>query len=135
MAFTMGELARQAGVGVETVRFYEREGLLAEPPRASSGHRRYPERELVRLLFIRRAKELGFTLAETRELLQLRATRGARCGGVKRRAEEKIEDIERRVRTLQRMSRVLKKLHAACDGEKGPIAECPILEALEGDGA
>jgi len=135
MALTIGELAEQAGVGVETIRFYEREGLLAEPPRAPSGHRQYPERELTRLLFIRRAKELGFTLAETRELLELRATRGARCGRVKQRAEEKIADIERRVRTLQRMKRVLRKLHAACDGEQVPIADCPILEALEGDGA
>ncbi len=134
MALTIGELARRAGVGVETIRFYEREGLLVDPPRAPSGHRRFPEHELDRLLFIRRAKELGFTLAETRELLALQATRGASCGRVKRHVEEKLVDIERRLQTLRRMKRVLRKLHAACDGEDLAIGECPILEALGADG-
>ena len=135
MTLSIGQLAERAGVGVETIRFYERKGLLPGPPRAPSGHRQYPELELTRLLFIRRAKELGFTLAETGELLDLRTMRGARCGRVKRRTEDKIADIERRVRTLQRMKRVLRRLHTACDGEHAPIADCPILEALEGDGA
>lgn len=133
MAWTIGRLAARAGVGVETVRFYEREGLLAEPPRDPAGHRRYPERELMRLLFIRRAKDLGFTLAETRELLALRATRGAECGEVKRRAEEKLDDIDRRIASLRRMRRALAKLTAVCDGDPAPIDDCPILEALEAD--
>ncbi len=134
MSLTIGELARSAGVGVETIRFYEREGLLEEPPRRPSGHREYPEAEVTRLLFIRRAKDLGFTLAETRELMSLRADRSARCGEVKKRTQEKIADIERRIRTLQRMRRVLKKVYAACDGERIPISECPILEALDKEG-
>ncbi len=133
MHLSIGELAAQAGVKVETVRFYEREGLLPEPPRAPSGHRRYREHEVRRLRFIRKARELGFTLAETRDLLALRATRGTGCGDVKRRAEEKIADIEGRIRSLERMKRALRRLHAACEGGDVPIADCPILEALEGE--
>ena len=133
MSLSIGQLAREGGVGVETIRFYEREGLLAEPPRAPSGHRTYSGGEVARLRFIRRAKELGFTLAETRELLSLQAEPEADCSLVKHRTEEKLRDIDARIRTLTRMRRALRTLHAACEGERTPIPDCPLLAALEGD--
>ncbi len=130
MTLTIGKVAQRAGVGVETVRFYEREGLIKEPRRKASGYRQYEEDVIDRLVFIRRAKELGFTLKEIRELLFLRATRGAKCADVRERAETKIQDIEDRIRALRRMKRALAKLVSECSGD-GAITECPILESLE----
>ena len=130
-SFTIGEFAKRAGVGVETVRFYERQGLLKEPPRRTSGHREYSATEVTRLAFIRRAKELGFSLAEIKELLSLRADRKAQCGQVRKRTEAKLADIDEKIRTLRRMRRALTKLNAACDREEVPTSECPILDALD----
>lgn len=127
---TIGQVAREAGVGVETIRFYERVGLLEEPPRRQSGYRQYSPDAVKRIRFIKRAKELGFSLKEIKELLYLRVDTSTSCGAVKRRAEAKISDIERKVQDLQRMKRALVKLAAACSG-RGPISECPILDALE----
>ena len=129
-SLTIGQLARNGGVGVETVRFYERKGLLAEPDRRPSGYRQYDEDVVDRLRFIKRAKELGFTLNEIKELLSLRLDPTTTCADVKSRAEEKITDIEARVRTLQRMKQALVKLTKACSG-RGGTSECPILEALD----
>ena len=129
-SMTIGKVAGQAGVGVETVRFYEREGLIEEPPRRQSGYRQYPEKTVFRIRFIRRSRELGFSLKEIRELLSLRASPLSQCADVRRRVEVKIEDIELRVRSLQRMKKALKKLATACSG-KGPASECPILDYLE----
>src|SRR5215467_5078830 len=103
MAFqrsTIGELAKSAGVNVETVRYYERRGLLPKPPRGASGYRLFPPEALRRLQFIRRAQELGFSLDEICELLALRMSPKARCAAVKARAEAKIADIESRISTL-----------------------------------
>ena len=127
---TIGKVARQAGVGVETIRFYEREGLIEKPPRRESGYRQYPEETVSRVRFIRRAKELGFTLKEIKELLSLRASPKSQCADVRRRAEAKINDIEQKLRVLQRMKKALVKLTAACGG-RGPMTKCPILEALD----
>ncbi len=129
----IGEFAKCAGVGVETVRFYERQGLLKEPPRRPSGHREYAEAEVTRLAFIRRAKKLGFSLAEIKQLLPLRADRKAQCGQVKTRTEAKLADIDERILTLRRMRRALAKLNAACEREEVPTGECPILDALDGE--
>lgn len=129
-AMTIGQVAREAGVGVETIRFYERVGLLEEPPRRQSGYRQYSPDAVKHIRFIKRAKELGFSLKEIKELLYLRVDTSTSCGAVKRRAEAKISDIERKVQDLQRMKRALVKLAAACSG-RGPISECPILDALE----
>jgi len=126
----IGELAEAAGVGVETVRFYERKGLLREPPRSDAGYRMYSRDEVRRLRFIRRAKDLGFTLAETKELLGLRVTDGSACDDVAERARRKIEIVEDRVRDLNRIRRVLEDLVAACAVKEG-TAECPILEVLD----
>lgn len=127
---TIGQVARGAGVGIETVRFYEREGLLEAPARKESGYRQYEEDVVVRLRFIRRAKELGFALKEIKELLALRVDPATTCAEVRSRAEAKIADVEEKIATLQRIKRALKRLATECRG-KGPISDCPILDALD----
>lgn len=128
----IGKVARRGGVSVETVRFYERQGLIDEPPRKESGYRQYPEDVVDRIRFARRARELGFSLREIKELLLLRFDPNAGCADVKRRAEVKIADIMQRIKTLQRMKRALMKLSAACSG-RGSVAECPVLQALDSE--
>lgn len=132
-SLTIGQVAKQADVGVETVRFYERKGLLEEPDRRPSGYRQYDEGVIRRLEFIQRAKELGFTLKEVKELLSLKFDSSTTCADVKERAETKIEDIESKIRTLQRMKRALVKVTKSCSGS-GPTGECPILETFETNG-
>ncbi|MGK7312923.1 MAG: MerR family transcriptional regulator [Candidatus Longimicrobiales bacterium M2_2A_002] len=126
----IGELADASGVGVETVRFYEREGLLPEPPRTGGGYRVYDADAVRRVRFILRAKELGFTLAETKELLDLRVTDPAACGDVEATARAKITDIEARIQELERIRAVLGDLVRACAANE-QTGECPILDALE----
>lgn len=129
---TSGALARLVGVGVETLRYYEREGLLAVPRRSRSGYRRYPPSSVARLRFITRAKHLGFTLREIRELLELRE--GGACERVRSRAETKLDDVRARIRELRRIERALGALADACSSTDAMDA-CPFLEALEGAGA
>jgi len=129
---TIGKVAKAAGLGVETVRFYERQGLIAEPARSSSGYRQYHAETIKRLQFIVRAKALGFTLQEIGDLLDLRATPGAGCADVQARAEAKIANIEERIAQLDAMKRALGDLVAQCRGE-GPLSDCPILDALDED--
>jgi MerR family mercuric resistance operon transcriptional regulator len=129
---TIGQVARRAGVGIETVRFYERQGLLSRPARSpSSGYRLYEEEVLARLQFILRAKELGFTLNEIKELLSLRVDPGTACEDMKARAEVKIAHIQEKIATLRRMRTALLRLRRACC-EAGGGAECPALDALDG---
>jgi len=128
---TIGKVAERADVGVETVRFYEREGLLEKPTRSASGYRQFDEEVVRRLEFISRAKNLGFTLNEIKELLSLRVGPEVCCKDVKGKADAKIADIETKIVTLRRMKKALVRLATAC-GEKAITAECPILEALEG---
>jgi MerR family mercuric resistance operon transcriptional regulator len=127
---TIGRVARHAGLAIDTVRYYEREGLIEKPARTSSGYRQYPADAVARLQFIRQAKELGFTLSDIRELLALRVAPGKSCADVRARTEAKIADIEQRVAHLNRMKRALVKLAATCSG-RGPTSECPILDAME----
>jgi MerR family mercuric resistance operon transcriptional regulator len=127
---TIGQVARQAGVGVETVRFYERKGLITQPKSPRAGYRHYSDDVVARIRFIRHAKDLGFTLSEIGELLSLRAHPRSSCVAVKVRAEEKVADIDERVRRLRRIRKTLVKLAEACD-KRETSAECPILEALE----
>lgn len=129
-ALTIGQVAHQSGVGIETVRFYEREGLINEPPRSTTGYRQYPAETVSCVRFIRRAKALGFSLKEVRELLALRVHRDGNSAEVKARAEAKIADIEAKIRGLQRMKETLVVITAACDG-CAPVSVCPILDALE----
>ncbi len=117
---------------METVRYYERRGLLPRPGRRNRGYRQYPEETLMRLRFIRHAKALGFSLKEIAEMLALRFAPGSSCGDVKGRSEAKLDDIREKIKTLRRMEKVLSRLSASCKGS-GPLSECPILEALEGD--
>jgi MerR family mercuric resistance operon transcriptional regulator len=127
---SIGQVARRAGVGVETVRFYERQGLLDEPIRRESGYRQYGEDVVSRLRFIRRAKELGFTLKEVAELLALRLDPDSTCADVKQRAQAKLADIEAKIRDLERIRRALLEVTASCRGQ-GPTSACPILGALD----
>ncbi len=128
-----GELAKRAGVNVETLRFYERKGLLPVPPRRESGYREYPAESVQRIRFIKRAQELGFSLGEVQELLALRVQRGTTCAEVKERAELKIQDVRKKVADLKAIERALNKLAATCSG-RGPITNgCPILENLDGE--
>jgi DNA-binding transcriptional MerR regulator len=120
-------LAKRGGVGIDTVRYYERNGLLAPRTRLASGYRRYGELELARLRFIRRAQGLGFTLKEVKELLALSAQRDV--GRVKRSAQTKLLDVEARIAALERVRDGLSTLIAACPGH-GRAADCPILQAL-----
>ena len=129
-ALTIGKIAHLAGVGVETVRFYERQGLIPQPPRRESGYRQYPDETVSRIRFIRRAKELGFSLKEIKELLALRIDPETSCQDILERAKGKIAEIDKKVHTLQRMKRALVKLTGACRGRR-PVSKCPILEALE----
>ncbi len=127
---TIGKVARLAEVGVETIRYYERQGLLDKPPRSAAGYRQYSEETVARLRFIKRAKSLGFSLREIRELLALRIDPQSTCDDVRRAAEAKIRDIEEKIRALRRMKEVLTKLAAECPGQ-APVSQCPILDALE----
>lgn len=127
---TIGKLAKASGIGVETIRFYERKGLLDEPGRTASGYRKYPKESITRLQFIRRAKELGFSLAEIEELLCLRKKTGSSKADIKVFAQDKITDIRKKIADLTTIATALEELTKQCDG-CGPIAECPILNALE----
>jgi MerR family transcriptional regulator, copper efflux regulator len=123
----IGTLARRAGVSIDTVRYYERGGLLAPKARLASGYRRYSELEVARLRFIRRAQALGFSLKEVKQLLTLSNLRDV--SRIKRAAQEKLTDVEERIASLERVRKGLASLIAACPGH-GRAADCPILKAL-----
>jgi MerR family copper efflux transcriptional regulator len=127
---TIGRLAQEGGVNLETIRYYERQGLLPKPPRTTGGYRIFPKETARRLRFIKRAQELGFSLNEIRELLELRIKPGAKRVDMRARAEAKMRDIDHKIRTLQAMKKPLRQLTERCDG-CGPLAECPILESLD----
>jgi len=129
-ALKIGEVAKRSEVGVETIRYYERQGLLAEPERRPSGFRQYDESVVSRLLFIRNAKELGFTLAEIKELLGLWFDVNTKCVHVRQRAEKKIANIEDKIRLLQKMKRSLKKIINQCEG-RNTVDECPLWLGLD----
>jgi MerR family copper efflux transcriptional regulator len=129
-SLTIGQLAKQTDIGLETIRFYERKGLIEDPPRRPSGYRAYPPDTVQRVRFIRTAKELGFSLKEIGELLALRVDPVESCAHVKTIAEDKITDIEQRIRTLQRMRKTLRNLVAACEAREA-TSDCPILDSLD----
>ncbi len=127
---TIGHLAKRAGMNLETVRYYERRGLLSKPPRSRSGYRLYPAEAARRLKFIQRAKELGFSLREVGELLSLRVSPRTSRAELQQRAEGKIADIRAKIQSLESIENSLRKLTKACGG-RGPVSECPILESLD----
>ena len=127
----IGAVATRAEVNIQTVRYYERRGLLPKPPRTESNYRLYSEDSVRRVRFVKRAQELGFSLKEIKELLALRInSRGTRAQ-VRERAEAKITDIEEKIRSLRALKKTLVGLTAACCGSRGPVSDCPILEALD----
>lgn len=125
---TRGQLARACGIGIEAIRFYERQGLLPKPPRSAAGYRYFPADSIDRLNFIRRAKQLGFSLKEIAELLSLHEQSGDRSE-VKALALSKLAEIETRLRDLQNMQQALSKLVEQCSGH-GSVQGCPIIHAL-----
>jgi Hg(II)-responsive transcriptional regulator len=129
---TIGKLAKKADVSIDSIRFYERRGLIAEPTRTESNYRVYPLEAAGRLKFIKKAQKLGFSLDEIQELLNLSHDPVASKADVKVKTEEKIEDIRGKIQDLSRMLMALEQLGKSCDGH-GPIAECPILKALAED--
>lgn len=129
---TIKNVAEQSGVGVETVRFYEREGLIPEPPRTESGYRQFTPEAVSRLKFIKRAQALGFALPEIKELLVLKVARSAKPKDIRKKTKKKIADIEAKIQTLQRIKQTLEQITEACN-KNGPLSDCPILKAFEDD--
>ena len=134
MTMKIGELAHRAEVGIDTVRYYERHGLLPTPARLASGYRCYDQTAVARLHFVRRAKALGFTLGEIRELLALSSRHEDDMGGLKAAATEKLADVEARLAELSRIRDGLQTLVASCPGH-GALQRCPILNALAEENA
>jgi MerR family mercuric resistance operon transcriptional regulator len=126
---TIGKAAQKAGVNVETIRFYERRGLI-ERPSKGDGYRVYPPEMVARIRFIREAQQIGFSLRETQELLALRANPKADCAEMRRRALCKIEEVDRKIADLRRVRAALTRVAEACPG-RGDLQGCTILEALE----
>ncbi len=129
---TIGHIAKRSGVTVETIRFYEKQGLLAEPERSASGYRQYPEDTIKRVRFIQRAKYVGFTLKDIAELLTLRREPGSSCADVKLHASRKIDEVDRKLEELQRIRKALVSMVLKCSGSGG-LDQCPILEELDLD--
>lgn len=130
-ALTIGRLAQEVGINLETVRYYERQGLLPKPPRSVAGYRLFPTDAVRRLKFIKRAQELGFSLGEIRELLALRVSARINTAEIRRRAESKIADIESKIATLESMKKSLRKMVESCS-ECASDSKCPILDSLDG---
>jgi len=126
---TIGQLAMKADVNLETIRYYERRGLLPEPPRNKSGHRQYSSETVKRTDFIKRCQALGFSLNEIAEILELRVTPNSTCGNMKSRVEGKLSSLDKKIEELNRIRNALDRLRKKCAG-KGPIGKCPILGEL-----
>ena len=127
---TIGEVAKRSEVNIQTIRFYERKGLVLPAARSVSGYRQYTDEAVKRVRFIKHAQESGFSLREVANLLSLQVVAESTCGDVKTQAEEKISDIDEKIRKLEEMKAALGRLVEKCDGV-GPVSECPIIEALE----
>ena len=129
---TISVVARRARVPLDTIRYYERRGLLPAPPRSPGGYRQYSPDAVRRVTFIKRAQALGFTLEEIAELLALQTTSGSACGAVEGRARAAISRIEAKLDELTRMRDAISRLATACRGDH-PADQCPMLSALDHD--
>ncbi len=129
-ALTIGKVAAQAGVSVETIRYYERQGLISKPPQRASGYREYPQNIFLLINFIRSAKQLGFTLAEIKGLRQLQSKPKATSGEVKQRFSDKLVSLAQEITRLQIASRTLNELISNCSDESLPADQCNILRTL-----
>ena len=127
---SIGELAREGEVNLETIRYYEREGLMLPPPRKASGHRAYASGDVRRLRFIKRAQALGFTLSEVRELLALKVEPHQPCMDVVHQIEAKAREVKAKIAHLQAIKRTLDQMKASCEGHCA-VRECPILQSLD----
>ena len=125
----IGDLAKQARVNLETIRYYERQSLLPRPPRTEAGYRMFAPEAVARVRFIKRAQKLGFSLKEIKELLALRVDARTTSAEVRRRVQAKIADVEEKIHSLIAIRKALTRLSSACSG-RGPASECPILESL-----
>ncbi len=130
---TTGRLAKEAGVNIDTVRYYERRGLIPKPPRKDSGYRMFREDAVKRIVFIKHAQEIGFSLQEIEELLFLKVSSKTTCREVKKRTEAKIAEVEGKIENLQRIKRALEKMADICRANKR-IGDCPILDTLDTEG-
>ena len=130
----IGKVAAASGLPTGTVRYYERRGLIPVPPRSTSGYREYAADTVERLRFIRRAQDFGFTLQQISELLELRAGSASTCSAIEVRTRAKIEDVQRRIRELERLEMVLERLAESC-AARTPSSDCPVLEMLSEEGA
>ena len=131
-AITIGQLSRLTGVNVENIRYFERVGLLAAPPRTEGGHRSYDVEHVRTLAFIRRGRELGFTPAEVRALLELRQPSKASCCEVREIAAHHLDRVRAKIADLTRLKRLLAKTIDQCSGEAAP--ECPVLDMIDHTG-
>lgn len=131
--YKIGEVASRANVNKETVRYYEKRKLIPKPDRRRSGYRIFTKRHINQIRFIKRAQELGFTLSEIKELLELRMDENSTCSQIKQEAQQKHQDVLEKIEDLQRIKATLVDLIDSCDGA-GPKRDCPILEVLEGEG-
>jgi MerR family mercuric resistance operon transcriptional regulator len=132
ITYKIGEVASRADVNKETVRYYEKRELIPKPDRRRSGYRIFTQRHIDQIKFIKRAQELGFTLSEIKELLDLRMDENTTCSQIKSEAREKYQDVVEKIKDLSRIEETLVKLIDSCSGG-GPKGDCPILEALEGE--
>ena len=128
----IGQLAKAANVNIDTVRYYERRGLIPEPPRKESGYREYTQNYIARIRFVKRAQDLGFSLNEISELMDLRVDSQTVCSDVKKRTEAKVIDIEEKIQSLVRMKQTLTNLLEHCKSQE-PTGECPILAMLDAE--
>lgn len=128
---TIGKVAKASGVGIDTVRFYERKGLIPPGKKAGTSFREYSGDSARRIRFIKRAQELGFTLSEIKELLEIRVSSKATCSQVKTRSDAKLEEIEEKIQDLRKIKRSLAALSEQCRNGSAPGSECPILDSFE----
>lgn len=129
-SLTIGQVAKHAGVGVETIRFYEREGLIDKPERRPSGYRQYPSSVIDRIQFIRHAKQLGFSLGEIGDMFALQVDSANSCRDVREKAQEKIDEIEQKMASLERIRVALQRLVEKCN-DGTTVEGCPILDEFE----
>jgi Hg(II)-responsive transcriptional regulator len=129
MGLRTGQVAKAAGVNVETLRYYERRGILAEPKRRSSGYREYPPETVDLIRFVKRAQELGFGLEQIQELLKLRRSPGRSCARVQSAAQEKIAEVDEKMKALKAMKKALAGLVRSCEQRESTLV-CPLLESL-----
>lgn len=131
-SLSIGQVAKEADVNIQTIRYYERVGLIPKAQRRESGYRQFSAEDILRIQFIKHAQAAGFLLKEIKELLALKVDPDTTCEDVRKRAETKTVEIDEKIREAKRMRQALVKLTAACTGT-GPTSECPILEAFESE--